>query len=135
MRALKTVELKFMDEVAECTALFDTGSGATAVQRAFFEEAFDSKWSKLSKPLKLYRTDDDSIKVGKYVQLTIVMDGFELPETVFVIDDFIKEVEVEVEGRRISLPELIVGSGTMDKYGIVLDPKKGVKLTGASLLL
>jgi hypothetical protein len=52
---------------------------------------------------------------------------------VLVIDNFIKEVEIE--GRKIHLPELIVGSGTMDKYGITLDPKEGVKLTGASLLL
>jgi hypothetical protein len=28
-----------------------------------------------------------------------------------------------VEGRRVRLPELTVGSGTMDKYGIALDPK------------
>ena len=40
-----------------------------------------------------------------------------------------------MEGRRGRLPELIVGSGTMDKYGIALDPKEGVKLTGASLPL
>jgi hypothetical protein len=40
-----------------------------------------------------------------------------------------------VEGEKIRLPELIVGSGTMDKYGVTLDPKEGVKLTGATLLL
>ena len=28
-----------------------------------------------------------------------------------------------MECRRVRLPELIVGSGTMDKYGIALDPK------------
>ncbi|MHA1595416.1 MAG: hypothetical protein ACTSXJ_02820 [Candidatus Baldrarchaeia archaeon] len=43
--------------------------------------------------------------------------------------------EVEVEGRKIKLPEVIIGSGTMDKYGIVLDPKEGVRITGAGLLL
>jgi len=52
---------------------------------------------------------------------------------VFVVDEFAEEIEVE--GRRVRLPELIVGSGTMDKYGITLDPKEGVKLTGAALLL
>ena len=40
-----------------------------------------------------------------------------------------------VEGRRVKMPELIIGSGTMDKYGITLDLKEGVKLTGAVLLL
>jgi len=33
------------------------------------------------------------------------------------------------------LPELVVGSGTMGKYGMTLDPKEGVKLTGTALLL
>jgi len=69
--------------------------------------------------------------VDKYAQVTIVIDDFELPETIFIVDNFVEKVE----GRKISLPELIIGSGTMDKYGIVLDPKEGVKLTGAALLL
>jgi hypothetical protein len=62
-----------------------------------------------------------------------VIDGFNLPETVFILDDFIEEIEVE--GRKVKLPELIIGSSTMDKYGIVLDLREGVKLTGATLLL
>lgn len=33
------------------------------------------------------------------------------------------------------MPEIIAGSGTMDKCGIVLDPKEGVKLLGESPLL
>ena len=71
--------------------------------------------------------------VDKYVQVVLVIDGFELPETVFIVDDFVKEVRVQ--GKTIKLPDLVVGSGTMDKYGITLDPKEGVKLTGATLLL
>jgi hypothetical protein len=71
--------------------------------------------------------------VDKYAQIIIIVNGFVLPETVFIIDEFIEEIEVE--GGKIRLPELIIGSGTMDKYGITLDPKEGVKLTGAALLL
>jgi hypothetical protein len=33
------------------------------------------------------------------------------------------------------MPDMIVGSCAMDKYGIVLDPREGVKVLGASLLL
>jgi len=114
-------------------ALFDTGSGVTAVQRSFFEGSFGAKWSTLDKPLRLYWINGESIQADKYAQITIIIDGFDLPETVLVIDNFIKEIEVE--GGKMHLPELVVGSGTMDKYGITLDPKEGVKLTGASLLL
>ena len=133
MRALKSVGLELLGRRACCNALFDTGSGITAVQRAFFEGSFGARWLKLSKPLRLYWINGDSIEADKYVQLTILIEDFELPETVFIIDDLIKEIEVE--GKKISLPELIIGSGTMDKYGIVLDPKEGIKLTGATLLL
>jgi hypothetical protein len=83
--------------------------------------------------MKLYWINGESIQVDKYALVIIVIEDFNLPETVFVIDDFVKEVDVE--GGKIRLPELIIGSGTMDKYGIRLDPKEGVKLTGATLLL
>ena len=33
-RALKNVRIKFMGKKVNCTALFDTGSGYTVVQRA-----------------------------------------------------------------------------------------------------
>jgi len=133
MRVLKDVRVSFLGREVSCTALFDTGSGVTAVQRIFFEESFGAKWSTLDKPMKLYWINGESIQVDKYAQITIIIDGFKLPETVLIIDDFIKEIEVE--GKRIQLPQLIVGSGTMDKYGIILDPREGVKLTGATLLL
>jgi hypothetical protein len=132
-RALKDVKIRLLDKVVDCTALFDTGSGVTALRRSFFEESFGAKWLALDKPLRLYWVNGEFIEVDKYAQVTIVVDDFKLPETVFVVDDFVEEVEVD--GRRVRLPDLIIGSGTMDKYGIVLDPKEGVKLTGASLLL
>jgi hypothetical protein len=79
------------------------------------------------------RVKGQSIEADKYAPITIIVDGFELPETIFVIDDYVEENQVE--HGRIRLPQLVVGSGTMDKYGITLDPKEGVKLTGAALLL
>ena len=133
MRVLKSVGIRFLDREVNCTALFDSGSGITAVQRKFFEESFGANWLKLGKPIKLYWIDGEFIQVDKYAQIIIIVDGFILPETVFIVDEFIEEIEVE--GGRIRLPELIVGSGTTDKYGVTLDPKEGVKLTGATLLL
>ncbi|MCS7367544.1 MAG: retropepsin-like domain-containing protein [archaeon YNP-WB-062] len=133
MRALKNVGIRFLGKEVSCTALFDTGSGVTAVQRKFFEENFGAKWLTLDKPIKLYWINGESIQVDKYAQIIIVVNGFTLPETAIIIDEFVEEVEVD--GRKIRLPELIIGSGTMDKYGITLDPKEGVKLTGATLLL
>ena len=41
--------------------------------------------------------------MDKYFQVVLVIDGFELPETVFIVDKFVKEVKVQ--GRTIKLPE------------------------------
>jgi len=133
MRALKNVGIRFLGKEVSCAALFDTGSGITAVQRKFFEENFGAKWLTLDKPIKLYWINGESIQVDKYAQIIIIVNGFTFPETAIIIDEFAEEIEVD--GRKIRLPELIIGSGTMDKYGITLDPKEGVKLTGATPLL
>jgi len=133
MRVLRSVRVRFMGVEVECMALFDTGAGVTVVQRGFFEKSFGGGWLRLGRPLRLYWINGEFIEVDKYAQVTLVIDGFELPEVVFVVDEFVGEVVVG--GRRVKLPELIVGSGTMDKYGITLDPKEGVKLTGATLML
>ena len=54
VRARKTIRLKLAGKEVECTALFDTGSSYTVVQRAFFERSFGASWERLSKPVKLY---------------------------------------------------------------------------------
>jgi hypothetical protein len=131
LRVLRRVRVKFMGIEAECTALFNTGSWVTVIQRSFFERNFGSSWYTLERPLRLYWVNGKHVEADKYTQVIIVIDGFNLPETVFILDDFIEEVE----SGRVRLPELIVGSSTMDKYGIALDPREGVKLTGATLLL
>jgi hypothetical protein len=133
LRVLKRVRVKFMGMEAECTALFNTGSWVTVIQRSFFERNFGSSWYTLERPLRLYWVNGEHVEADKYTRVTIVIDGFNLPETVFILDDFIEEIEVE--GRKVKLPELIIGSSTMDKYGIVLDPREGVRLTGSTLLL
>jgi len=133
MRALKAVKLRYMGKEVDCTALFDTGSGITAVQRAFFERHFGANWLKLERPRRVYWINGEHIEIDKYVYATIIVDGVDLPEAVFVVDGFVEEIEVE--GRRVRLPELIVGSGTMDKYGIELDPKEGVRVSRAVLLI
>ena len=135
MRALKTVRIKFMGKEISCIALFDASSSHTVIQRAFFERNFNANWSRLPRAIKLYLVNGEFIEADKYTQVTIIVDDVELlpPEVILVVDKFVEEIEVE--GGRVKLPELIIGSGTMDKYGITLDPKEGVKLAGATLLL
>jgi len=130
---LKTVKMRYADREIERLALFDAGSGVTAVQRAFFEKHFGAERLRLGRPRRVYWINGEYIEVDKYVYATIIVDRVNLPETVFVADSSAEKVEVE--GRRVRLPELVVGSGTMDKYGIELDPKEGVKVGRAVLLI
>jgi len=88
-----------MDMEAECTALFDTGSWVTVIQRSFFEKNFGSPWYTLERPLRLYWVNGKHVEADKYTQVIIVIDGFNLPETVFILDDFIEEVEGGRVGR------------------------------------
>jgi len=135
LRVLKDVKVRFGGREVTCTALFDTGSRFTVISRGFFERSFGARWSPLPRPVKLYLVDGRFVKVDKYAEVTIVIDDIELlpHETVLVLDEFAEEIVVE--GRRVKMPGMIVGSGTMDKYGIILDPREGVKVIGASLLL
>jgi hypothetical protein len=133
LRARKTIRLKLAGKEVERTALFDTGSSYTVVQRAFFERSFGASWERLSKPVKLYLINGEYVEADKYAQVTMVVDDVELLplETVLVLDEYAGEVE----GARVKLPEVIVGAGTMDKYGILLDPREDVKVVSAGFLL
>lgn len=133
MRVLKTVKIRFMHVEATCTALFNTGSSYTILQRAFFEKAFGASWKILPKPVKLYLVNGELVEADKYAEVTITIDDVELlpPETILILDVFIEEVDE----KKIRMPEAIIGSGTMDKYGILLDPREGVIVRGAGLLL
>jgi len=111
----KAIKLVLAGKEVECRALFDTGSSYTTVQRAFFEESFGASWERLKRPVGLYLVNGKFVGADKYAQATLVIDDVELlpPETVLVLDEFAEEVEVE--GRRMGMPEVIVGAGTMDK--------------------
>lgn len=135
LRVVKEVRVRFMGREAVATALFDTGSGYTVIKKGFFERAFGPSWSPLPRPVKLYLVNGETVVADKYAAVTIVIDDYELlpPETVLVLDEFVDEIVVE--GRKIKLPDVIIGAGTMDKYGITLDPREGVKILKAGLLL
>ena len=134
LRVVKEVVIKFMNREAIATALFDTRSSYTVIRRSFFEKAFGATWKHLPKPVKLYLVNGKFVTADKYAVVTIVVNNVELspPETVLILvlglDEFVKEIEVG--GRRIEIPDVIIGAGTMDKYCIVLDPREGVKVLG-----
>jgi hypothetical protein len=135
LRVVKEVRIRFMDREANAIALFDTASSYTVIRRGFFEKVFGATWTPMPRPVKLYLINGRFVESDKYAAVTIVIDDVKLspPETVLILDEFVEEIEFE--GRRIRMPDIIIGAGTTDKYSIVLDPKEGVKVLEAGLLL
>ncbi len=134
MRVVKEVRVRFMDKEASAIALFDTGSSYTVIRRGFFEKVFKATWTLMSRLVKLYLTNGRFVAADKYAVVTIVVNNVELspPETVLILDEFVEKIELE--GKRIRVPDIIISAGTMNKYNIVLDPKESVKVIGAGLL-
>ena len=132
MRAIKRISIIFGNKTVECDALFDTGASITIIGTGFFASNFASEWKKLERPLRVFWINGESIVVDKYVQVLLRIDNRWFPETVFLVDDLAEEIEVD--GEKIRMPQVIIGAGTMDKYGIVIEPKKGVKVTPILLI-
>jgi len=82
--------------------------------------------------LRVFWINGESIIVDKYAQVLIKINDLVFPEIVFLVDDFVEEIEVD--GEKIRMPRVIIGAGTMDKYGIVIEPKKGVRVTPMLLI-
>jgi hypothetical protein len=134
LRVVKEVRVRFMDKEASAIALFDTGSSYTVIRRGFFEKVFKATWTLMSRLVKLYLTNGRFAAADKYAVVTIFVNNVELspPGTVLILDEFVEEIELE--GKRIRVPDIIISAGTMNKYNIVLDPKESVKVIGAGLL-
>ena len=125
MRVFKDVKVKFMDKEASCKALFDPDVNATLLQHSLFKGSFGAKWLAPPRPLRLKWLNSEAITIDKYAHVDIIVDYFEMPETVFIIDGLVGD----------GCPELVIGLSTTCKYGVVLGPEEGVRLTRAVLML
>ena len=121
VRVLHEVKVRYNNKVTKCIALFDTGASISIIKKSFIEKEFGKVWKRLEKP--------------RYIELTLIVNDIllEPPETILVVDDFVNEIEIE--GRKIKLPDLIIGSSTMDKYGISIHPEKGIEVVKAVPLI
>jgi len=69
--------------------------------------------------------------INKYVAMKIIVDDNEIVEIVFLSDDCVGKTDSDK--REIIFPDIIIGSGTMDKYNIELTPR-GVETKEIPLL-
>jgi len=131
VKVIKRIRIIFERKSIECDALFDSGASVTVIGTKFFEKNFGRKWQILQKPIKVFWINGNSIEVSKFVQIFIQVDNLIFPETVFLLDEFVEKIIVNE--KEIKIPQVIIGAGTMDKYGIILDPKEGIKTSAIML--
>jgi len=132
MRVKKEILLEYKGRKVRATALFDTGSSFTIMSTSKFRTLFGHEdWFVLDRPYYGYLINGQKIRIDKYVIMKIIIDDNELVEMVFLFDDYIEKTYNDK--REIIFPDMIIGSGTMDKYNIELSPE-GIEIKGILLL-
>ena len=86
----------------------------------------------MDEPYYGYLINGEEVKLDRYVILKIIVDGQTLVEMVYLTDDFVEEVKIG--NTIIKMPDIIIGSGTMDKYGIEISADKGLIFKGILIL-
>ncbi|MHA1595534.1 MAG: hypothetical protein ACTSXJ_09220 [Candidatus Baldrarchaeia archaeon] len=133
MRAVQKVKIAYEDKEAELVALFDTGSNFTVMSIKKFKDFFEREdWVPLRKPITVVLINGQKVFLKGYFVADLVIGTLRVPVRIFLTDEIVDEVEVE--GRKIRMPDIIIGSGTMDELGIELHPEKGIIFRGIFLL-
>jgi len=133
MRALVKAKLRLGSVCRDAKVLFDTGSSYTVMSSKKFVKLFGEKFYKLPKPKKMKLINGTDIVADKYVFLDIIVGKYSF-ETIFVyISDDIPEI-IDVEGRRMETPDLIIGAPTMDEIGIEVR-RDGIAIVLGSVII
>jgi len=133
MRVRRELFLEYKGKRVKAIALFDTGSSFTIMSTNKFRTFFGYEdWVVLDKPYYGHLINGQRIKIDKYVIMKIIIDDNDLVEMVFLSDEYVEKIFCDE--KEIVFPDIIIGSGTMDKYGIELSPERGVEVKGILLL-
>jgi len=124
MQILKDIIVKIEGRTSKMRALFDAGSTFTVMGYSVLEERFGKVSAKpLPKPLEGALPNGQKIVIDGYVDAEFIIDEYLRSERIYLSKDIVKKVVPEE--REIALPELIIGSPTMEVWGLELDLKSG----------
>jgi len=121
----KTLKVSVEGKTVDVEALFDSGSNFTVMGFSKLEKLFGRvKVKPLPKPVKATLINGQQILVEGFVDAELTLkNGYIVSERIYLSRDMVEEAEVE--GRKIRIPDLIIGAPTMETWGIELDLKKG----------
>ena len=125
MQVRKTLKVSVEGKTVDVEALFDSGSNFTVMGFSKLERLFGRvKVKPLPKPVKATLINGQQILVEGFVDAELTLkNGYIVSERIYLSRDMVEEAEVE--GRKIRIPDLIIGAPTMETWGIELDLKKG----------
>ena len=125
MQVRKTLKVSVEGKTVDVEALFDSGSNFTVMSFSKLERLFGRvKVKPLPKPVKATLINGQQILVEGFVDAELTLkNGYIVSERIYLSRDMVEEAEVE--GRKIRIPDLIIGAPTMETWGIELDLKKG----------
>jgi len=124
MQVRKQAMIRVNGKTGKMDALFDPDSSITVTShRAVQELLGDVPVKRLAKDRWIVLANGEKIMVNAYVDAEIVVDEYMVEERIYLSKDIVREAVVE--GRRIRLPDLIIGAPTMESWGIELDLKRG----------
>jgi len=135
LQVWKEVVVRLNGKTSEVRALFDSGSSFTIMGYGALSEFFGEVEVKgLVKAREVVLANGQKVFVDGYVDSGIVIDGYMIEERVYLSRDIVRKAVVE--GREVLLPDVIIGSPTMETWGIELNLERGeVVIRGASFLL
>ena len=124
MQIWKDVELTIERKTSKIKTLVDTGSTITLMGyetlRKFFGEI---RPNILVRPMEAALLNGQKVIIDGYVDAQILIDNYLIEERIYLSKDMVREVILE--GKRKSLPDLIIGVTTLEIRGLELDLKKG----------
>ena len=130
----KVIEVIIEGKTSKLKVLFDTGSTFTVMGYETLKRLFgDVPVKTLPKPVKATLVNGQQITIDAFVDAQIVIKDYVISERIYLSKDIPREVVIE--GKRVSLPELIISAPTMETWGIELDLEKGdISVRGGLIL-
>ncbi len=134
MQIWKNIKVTIEGKTCEVKTLFDSGSSFIIIGHVKLKELFGKV---PTKPLvKLWEgalANGQKIVIDSYVDSEMTIDKYMISERIYLSKDIAKKVELE--GKEVGLPELIIGSPTMETWGLELDFKRGEMVYRGSFIL
>jgi len=117
MQIVLSVIVRISGREAKLKALFDTGSAFTLMSHKVLRKYFgDVETKKLVVPREGVLLNGQKIVIDSFVDAQIIIKNYMIEERIYLSPDI--PDEVEKEGKRVRLSQLIIGAPTMETWDI-----------------